>query len=270
MIGAIVFQLKAEQGGKLPVVQGRLLHAAFFQMLKSYSVELATCVHDNIQGKLFTLSELKLHQKPNRVDNSIFVREGDLFQWRITVLADALLKAVLAVPEGYLLWVGSMPMRIEKIIVNGSENAETGVLDVNELIAVCLSIKTVQRITFNFVSPVSFRSFHDDYPFPLPQLIFGSIADKWNQTGMPIAFEKEEIREMAAKILPEVWEGRTKQIFFKFDRGVTGFTGKFTFNVSMLPANIQQLFLLLAQFSVFSGVGRLTGQGMGQTRVTYQ
>ena len=270
MIGAIVFQLKAEQDGKMPVVQGRLLHAAFFRMLKAYSEELAASIHDNTQGKMFTLSELKLLQKPNRIDNCILIREGDLFQWRVTVLNDVLLEAALAVPEGYLLRVGSMPMRIEKIIVNGSENTESGVLDVNELIAVCLSIITVQRITFNFVSPVSFRSFQDDYPFPLPQLIFGSIADNWNQSGMPITLEKEKIREMAAKILPEVWEGRTKQIFFKFDRGVTGFTGKFTFNVSMLPANIQQLFLLLTQFSVFSGVGRLTGQGMGQTRVTYQ
>ena len=146
----------------------------------------------------------------------------------------------------------------------------TGILDENELIAACLRIKAVKRITFQFSSPVSFRFFQDDYPFPLPQLIFGSIVDKWNLTAMPVSFERETVREAAAKLLPESWSGKTRQVYLKKDRGVTGFTGSFTFNISMLPQAEQQMLLLLAQFSQFSGVGRLTGQGLGQTMVTFQ
>lgn len=270
MIGAIVLQLKAEQGGKLPVVQGRLLHAAFFQVLRAYSEELAANTHENVRFKPFTVSELFPHKRVEQVGNYISVRKGDVFFWRLTGLNENLLKAMLAVPEGYVLQAGRVPMQVNQIITDSDDFGAAGILDENQLIAACLGVNKIKSISFHFISPVSFRSFEDDYPFPLPQLIFGSVIDKWNLAEMPVAFDKNETRDVAAKILPVSWKGQTKQIYYKKDRGVTGFIGEFTFNVSMLPKEMQQLFLLLALFSQFSGVGRLTSQGMGQCSVKYQ
>lgn len=270
MIGAVVFRLKAEQNGRLPKTQGRLLHAAFFRILQFYSEELAACTHEDVRFKAFTVSELIPAKEEKYAGGFLPVRQNDVFYWRVTVLDDSLLQAVLSVSQGYVIQAGSLPLSVEQIITDDDTFGATGILDVNELMAACLSVKAVKRITFRFTSPVSFRSFQDDYPFPLPQLIFGSIADKWNLAGMPATFDKEEIREVAANLLPESWKGRTRQVFLKSDRGVTGFTGEFSFNVSMLTKEMQQLFLLLAQFAQFSGVGRLTGQGLGQAAVTFQ
>jgi len=50
---------------------------------------------------------------------------------------------------------------------------------------------------------------------------------------------------------------------------INAFTGKFTYNLEKLTPNEQRLFLLLAQFAVFSGVGRLTGQGLGRVQIQY-
>lgn len=270
MIGAVVYRLKAGQDGKIPETQGRLLHAAFFQIIKKYSAELADYTHNNVRFKPFTVSELYPQKKMERVGNLILVGKGDLFHWRVTGLNENLLQAMLAVSEGYFLQVGSVPLRVERVITESDDFGAAGILDENQLIAACLGVDKVKRISFHFISPVSFRSFENDYPVPLPQLIFGSVVDKWNLAEMPVTFDKDEVRDVSAKILPESWKGQTKQVYFKQDRGVTGFIGEFTFNVNMLPKEMQQLLLLLALFAQFSGVGRLTGQGMGQCSVKYQ
>ncbi len=270
MIGAIVYRLAAGHDGKIPETQGRLLHAAFFQVIKKFSTELADKTHENNRFKPFTVSELFPQKKMNCIGNYISVRKGDVFYWRVTALNEPLLQAMLAVPEGYILQAGQVPLRVEQIITNSDDFGAAGILDENRLIAACLGVDKVNLISFRFASPVSFRSFENDYPFPLPQLIFGSIADKWNLSEMPVVFDKNEVQDIAAKILPESWKGQTKQVYFKQDRGVTGFTGEFIFNVGMLPKELQQMLLLLAQFAQFSGVGRLTTQGLGQTEVIFQ
>lgn len=271
MIGAAVYRLVAGMDGKIQETQGRLLHAAFFQIIKSYSVELAAMTHDDVRFKAFTVSELFPVNKVTHAGNYLSVKKGDSFNWRVTALNDEILKAMMAVPEGYVLQAGPVSFKVEQVLTEESDGlGVVGLLDENRLIAACLAVDKVQRISFEFISPVSFRSFQDDYPFPLPQLIFGSVADKWNLAGMPVALDKDEVREFSSVLLPVSWKGQTKQVFLKKDRGVTGFIGNFTFNVSMLPKDMQQLFLLLAQFSQFSGVGRLTGQGLGQTSITFR
>ena len=270
MIGAAVFQLRAECAGTIAETQGRLLHAAFFQILKSYSAELAACVHANVRFKAFTVSELLPSGAVRRKNNTLFVRKGDCFFWRVTVLRDDLLQAVASVTEGYRMQIGSVAVTVEQIFLSGEEHKNAGILDEKELIAACKSLEQIQCITFQFVSPVSFRSFQDDYPFPLPQLIFGSLADKWNLAGMPGSFDRSQICEMASRLLPLAWRGKTKQVYLKKDRGITGFVGEFSFETDMLSVEDQQTLLLLAQFAFFSGVGRLTGQGLGQTLIHFQ
>ena len=270
MIGAIVYRLVAGQDGKIPEIQGRLLHAAFFNIVRKYSVDMANSIHGNVRFKPFTVSELFPLKNMERMGNYFTIRKGDVFHWRVTGLNENLLQAMLAVPEGYNLQAGPVPFRVERVITTSDDFGAAGIIDETQLIAACLGVEEVKRISFSFISPVSFRSFEDDYPLPLPQLIYGSLADKWNLAEMPVVFDKDEVRDIADKILQESWKGQTKRVYFRKDRGVTGFVGEFTYNVSMLSKEMQQMLLLLAQFSQFSGVGRLTAQGFGQTSVIFQ
>ena len=48
------------------------------------------------------------------------------------------------------------------------------------------------------------------------------------------------------------------------------FTGRFSYLLTELETGAQTLLLMLAQFSVFAGVGRLTAQGFGRTRVEFK
>ncbi len=51
---------------------------------------------------------------------------------------------------------------------------------------------------------------------------------------------------------------------------ILSFSGRFNYDVTALDEEEQHALLLLAQFATFSGVGRLTGQGFGETRVAYR
>lgn len=64
------------------------------------------------------------------------------------------------------------------------------------------------------------------------------------------------------------WIGHTKRVYFGRDRGITGFVGGFTFNLSKLNDEERQLITILATFGQHCGVGRLSSQGLGQVKVT--
>ncbi len=271
MIGAIVYRLRALNTARLPVVHGNLLHGLLFRRLQSYSPTLSAFVHDELNVKPFTTSQLQWGiKRPVKKGGYNLIEPGTICFWRVTVLQEFLLSPLLKWEEGSVIRIGVAEFLMEKIMMDPIENEESGILSENDLIETCFQISEIRNITFHFKSPVSFRYFHDDLPLPRPEFIFSSIADKWNQAEMPLLIEKETIKEIAQKCKLIQWEGKSIKTFFSPQHGVNGFTGKYTFDVSHLANQERQVLLLLAQFSVFSGVGRLTGQGMGQSRVTYR
>ena len=270
MIGAVVYRLRAVNAAWLPVVHGRFMHAAFFAALRELSPELSGYVHDEMNSKPFTVSFMKPCQKMHVDRGAWQVRPDMEFYWRVTALDETILRVLLALRPGHLMQVGKLSLQITKVMANPEEHAESGILDENELIAACLGIPQVQEIELHFCSPVTFRFFDRDYPVPLPEYIWGSLADKWNQCPLPMELDVAELREQARSIIPLFWEGRTRTMYLSPQRGVMGFEGRFCYDISQQPPEQQQLFLLLAQFSVFAGVGRLTAQGLGQTRISYK
>ncbi len=270
MIGAAVYRLRAERAGHLPEMHGRLLHAAFFAALRELSPDISAHVHDEMNVKPFTIACLR-PEKPLRKERDGWrVREGDTFLWRVTGLNELMICAMASMTPGVRITVGSLSFAIEKAMLASDDHRDAGVIDENDLIAACLSVPDLREITFRFISPVSFRAGTRDYPWPLPAYVFGSLADKWTQAGLPGRFQKREIHEEAEALLPLAWRGETKRLLLGERRGILAFTGTFTYGLDPLDEERRQAFLILAQFATFSGVGRLTGQGLGETRVTYR
>lgn len=270
-LGAFVYQLRANQDGRISMTHGRFMHAAIFAALHKASPELAKRVHDSVQIKPFTVDSLQFQQA--RIDKKTgmyIVKKADLARWRMTTLDDEVLAALLSLPVGYLVQVGQIEFYLEKIIVNQSEVVDTGIIGIENFIAECMSVGQVKSMTFDFITPVSFRSFDSDYPFPLPDFIWGSLCERWNRLGMQPQFDEKEIRQVATTLLPLAWQGETKKLYFAKNRSVLGFVGSFSYDLTKLDEEIQRVFFILAQFAFFAGVGRLTGQGLGQTRVSYK
>ena len=121
---------------------------------------------------------------------------------------------------------------------------------------------------FEFLTPTLFNGTYGDTTFPSAELIFASIVDKWNAGDVEDTLDKPRIKELCDRIILTDWSGYTKRVYFGRDRGYTGFVGDFTFNLSKLSAEENQLITVLALFGQHCGIGRLSSQGLGQVNVS--
>lgn len=269
MIGAVVYELQAENFSRLPFINGRLMHAAFFKILHETSPELENFVHEKMNIKPFTVSFLNPAKKIPNFEERWEVRRGDKFFWRVTGLNEKILQAALNIPVGSQIQVGDLILTVKKIIADKNIRSDSGIISVQDFIFDFKNFPVIKEIEFKFLSPVSFRIDNFDAPYPRAELIFSSLADKWTQAQMPATADKKTVRELAAQIFLTEWEGLSKKFYFGHDRGTLAFWGKFKFNVKNFSADIRKVFCLLAKFGEFSGVGRLTAQGFGQTAVNF-
>lgn len=262
MIGAVSYELQAENSARLSFINGRLMHAAFFKILHEVSPELENFVHEKLNIKPFTVSFLDPLKKIPIVENRWQVRRGDKFFWRVTALNEEILNAALAVPFGFEIQAGELILSVTDI--------DSEILAEEDFISSVKKLSPANEITFEFLTPVSFRIDNFDAPYPRADLIFASLADKWTQVQMPAAVDKKFIKELAAQIRLTEWQGRSKKFYLAQDRGTLGFWGNFKFSLKDLEFDAQKVFMLLAKFGEYAGVGRLCAQGFGQTRVIFQ
>ena len=82
---------------------------------------------------------------------------------------------------------------------------------------------------------------------------------------MDVAF----IKELCQFLIPINWHGETKRYNITPKRGITGFVGEFTYDISRVDPEYRWQFVLLAEFAAFVGVGRLTAQGLGNVKISY-
>lgn len=124
------------------------------------------------------------------------------------------------------------------------------------------------RLSLHLASPTAFKSGSKAQPFPLPELVFGSLLDKWNAYA-PVALP-EETRRFAAECLAV---GRfklyTRSASFKSEGAFKfGAVGTLTYAALNRDRYWLSVISLLADFAQFAGVGVSTTMGMGQARKT--
>lgn len=267
MIGAIVYELQAENSNRLPIINGRFMHAAFFQILNNISPMFGTFIHKEFNLKPFTVSFLEPIEKIPISEEHLMVRCGDKFLWRVMGLNKEILQAALSISVNKKIQAGNLTLRINKIICDENIRADSGMIAIKDFISCAKNFNRVKELVFNFLSPVSFRIDNFDAPYPRADLIFSSLADKWTQANIPIVVDKKIIRELTKQIRLSCWSGESKNFYLAHNRGVLAFWGKFSYNIEQMNNDIQKVFILLAKFGEFSGVGRLTGQGFGRVLV---
>lgn len=263
MIGVATFELRAQNAGRLPFINGRLMHAVFFNLLNDFAAGLGNFIHNTMNIKPFTVSFLNPAEKIPSWQENWLVRRGDKFLWRVTGLNAEILRTIMSVPIGWEIQIGALTFRLE----NFGGNADF--VAVEDFISRIKKLQPADEICFEFVSPTTFRINNFDAPYPRAELIFASLADKWTQAAMPAAVDKKIIRELANQIHLVEWGGQCKKFYLTHDRGTLAFWGKFFFDVKNLSVDIRKVFMLLAKFGEFAGVGRLTGQGFGQVKTTF-
>ena len=263
MLGTVTLALKAKNLCKLPEFPGRFLHATVFSLIGSIDETAGMYWHDLSGIKPFTVS---LQYGRKRRDATI--QKEDVVYLQIHVWHRELWYILEEIPQSLSLQIG--PLEAMAVDVQYDAPFDLPLLGENTLTLVerCLTGKPTKRVEIDFVMPTSFNGTYGDITFPTAELIFASIVDKWNAGDEDQTLDKARIKELCERIVLTDWKGHTKRVYFGRDRGITGFVGGFTFNLSKLNDEERQLITILATFGQHCGVGRLSSQGLGQVRVT--
>jgi CRISPR-associated endoribonuclease Cas6 len=124
-------------------------------------------------------------------------------------------------------------------------------------------------LTVEFVTPTTFRREavraeglpEADCPFPLPELVLGSVARAWWRAGHP-PLPLPDLRRVS--VLAHRLETRGWEV--SWARHV-GFVGIVTYSLAGVAAEGRRALQVLGAFAFYSGVGDRTTQGMGVVRV---
>ena len=267
MLGAIIYRLRAKETGSLVEFHGKLLHGALFKILNEIDPEASQRIHDQVRSKIFS-SGLLEPENPQKNSRDLAILSGNVYRWRVAALNEEMLKLLLSIREGTEIRIGRNKFVFEEIVADG--RYKTGVVEEKILVAGALEINNARAITFQFITPATFRRDNMDYPFPLPELVFGSLARKWCENGMPVDLDPEVVKEKAWYVKPFAWKGHSVMGYSAKNQGVTGFIGKFTYSLDDVSSEWRQIFLMLAQYADFAGVGRITGQGFGRVITSWR
>lgn len=274
MLGAVTYELRVETETRMEGFAGRLLHAAFFRLLSAFNPDLAERIHADTRAKPFSLSPLLRLQARTGKEKMLYskepflVQKGETFLWRIATWSEEILTMAVSLPLGTNVQIGHVPCTITQIYSDGRK--ASGILSPEQIITTAMEDSHTREVTLHFLSPVSFRRGTQDYPLPEPKMVFTSLAKKWELANMPARIEPEVVAEIAERIAPSDWSGRTERVYFGQHHGLTGFTGFFNYTLQELSEEEKQIVKILAQLAVFTGVGRMTAQGFGQTRINWQ
>jgi len=267
MLLSLVLKLTPKMDMALPLNLGRASHALFLSLVAAQDAGLAERLHQPGGPKPFTCSSLTGIGRPT--SSTIELKKGQEHWLRLTSidkgLSILLLESCLPnLPKEVELADGSF--LVLGATTDPEEHPWAGKTSYEELVRKYLldSRAPEDRIGFAFVSPTTFRSKGMNIPLPLPQLVFGSLLEKWNSFS-PIALSPDLKRFASECWAISRYRIRTRTLHFQNVLHV-GFVG----HCQYVALNKDQYWLrasnLLAEFAFYAGVGYQTTVGMGQTR----
>ena len=285
---SLVLSLTPHQAASAPPHLGRAAHAALLRAVDAADAALAAQLHDESGPKPFTCSTLMGKRKEGAVT------PDETYILRYTALTDDLGSrlSALGAPTPALrgaegpLWAGASVPNPKPPKEGDSEIELDGILfDVvgrttdpsvhpwaaqttfEELASPWLlgRAEPARHLTFQFTSPTTFHSGGRSVPLPLPELIFGSLLERWN-TYAPVALPEEARRFAAECLAVSRYDLQTRPLPFKEGAVKIGMIGQATLTATRYDRYWLSLMNLLADFALFAGVGASVTMGMGQCR----
>lgn len=250
---SLVVELAAAESGDIPPTLSRALHSLVMKWLQLGNPQIAEAVHI-CQDSPLSISGLlgNRRQQGSKV--------GDNFYFRICLLDGSLIEPLL---KGLEQWdsqpviLGKFPFVIRSIYALPGTHRLAGAADYSLL---ANNPQVMTDIELNFLSPTSFKQSLGIQTFPLPELVFGSLHRRWNT----FAPEQYQFPTVEWRGLVSAYELKTHAL--KLEAGAEiGAQGWVKYRFS--DSEQAQIATVLANFAFFSGVGRKTSMGMGQTQL---
>jgi len=262
---SLTLTLKPRDAAHVPPHLGRAAHAALLRAVDAVNPALAAQLHDDSGPKPFTCSSLLGPRREGRLDPNA----------PYTLRYTALTQDVCSVLDN---WDTRGGIELDGVMFDLSpapspaRRGETGQPWVarttfEELSAPWLLARAepARRLALLFTSPTTFHSGGRSVPLPLPELVFGSLLDKWNAFA-PVALPEETRRFAAECMAVSRYDLETRSLPFKEGAIKIGMVGQVTFAATHYDRYWLSVLNLLADYALFAGVGAGVTMGMGQAR----
>ncbi len=252
---------------------GRHLHALFFNLVSSVDRKLGDYLHQSTADKAFTVSPLQPQRRqiqPGIKENTLqwehqkAIPTGTPCWWRISLLDDTLFSQLtqlwLNINPEHPWHLGPADLYITRIL--GTPQANQPWANANSYAEIYQEASETNRvISLNFATPTAFRQGQFDTALPTRECVFNSLLHRWNK------YSSIEIDNIAIEsIFPSFVDIRTEVLADSRSKFI-GIVGEVVYRLlgDVEPLAIKQI-NALADFALYSGVGRKTPMGMGMTR----
>lgn len=126
-----------------------------------------------------------------------------------------------------------------------------------------LAVSRAVPVRVHFRTPTTFHSLGRTLPLPVPQLVFGSLLQRWQQwSSIDLGLAAGEVVEKHTAIARHRLRGDVLQL----EGRQPAFSGWADFTLVRPPAGYAGLLALLALFGEYAGVGQKTAMGLGNIR----
>jgi CRISPR-associated endoribonuclease Cas6 len=265
---ACIFTLRPEEAATVSPALGRAAHAAVLEQIAAADGGLAARIHADERVKPLTVAPLGA--LVGRGD-PVQVSPDRVYDLRVTLLA-APLEALAAywTPEALpRLTIDDVEWRVERVSADAHAHPWAGRATFDELLGGAMrsaACGSGGRWTIEFATPVTFRQGGRNQPLPLPELVFGSLLDRWNALA-PLALPDETRAFVADALAVSRFELRSSVAPAKGGAIQIGSVGRCTYTAISRDRYGLACVEALARFAFYSGVGAGTARGFGQTRL---
>jgi len=237
---------------------GRALHAVALQLLRSADATLAQEVHTGDGPRPFSVCGPFVGDDERLAPRLV---PATSYRLRISALtaptAAALARALEPERRPVELALDEVIVRLER--VEATTDTYEGLRDRY------FPTGPVRRtIELTFLTPTSFHSGGKDVPLPLPELVFGSLLERWNAYA-PFTLSPG-VRDFARECVGIAHYDLKAWVVNVAGGRHAGFVGRCGYRVLRYDPYWTRALCLLADFAFYSGVGIKTGMGMGACR----
>jgi CRISPR-associated endoribonuclease Cas6 len=252
-------------------LEGRHLHALFLALVSSADLELGNQLHAQNTDKAFTLSPLQTASQSSRqCQHSLqwshrqAISTGTPCWWRISLLDDRLFgnlsRLWLNLNPKQAWHLGPADLHITSVLgTPQSTQPWANYISYPQLYE--QASNSNRNIVLHFFTPTAFRQGTFDSALPTEACVFNSLAKRW-RTYSGIEFSEK----LADGVFPSYFDIRTEVATDSRSKFI-GCVGRVTYKIlgEVEPVVIQQI-NCLADFALYSGIGRKTPMGMGMVR----
>jgi CRISPR-associated endoribonuclease Cas6 len=269
MLTSLILKLQSPRPGELPASLGRAGQGLLLSLIEERDQGLAERLHEGDGPRPYTASNLVMGK---RAKGSLTLQAGSEGWLRFTGLSEpvsACWQALAAQPPATVELHGHT-LTVTGATLDPAVHPWANRISYQELAAPFLlggQERPPDRVTLDFAGPTTFKSAGRYLPLPLPELVFGSLLDRW-QAFAPIALHPEVRRFAAEAVALGRYRLRTRGLPAKQGGMQIGFVGRATFVALNRDRYWLNLLHLLAAFAFYSGVGYQTSAGLGQVAVS--